>query len=66
MPTGWHVPTDENWTELVNFLGGDQIARVPLKQSGISYWCSPNEGGNLDSLLILMDRGLQHLVSLTQ
>ncbi len=40
-PAGWHVPTDAEWTELVNYLGGEEIAGSKLKNN--SDW---KEGGN--------------------
>ncbi|MCX6335307.1 MAG: fibrobacter succinogenes major paralogous domain-containing protein [Bacteroidia bacterium] len=43
-PTGWHVPSDAEWTTLTNFLGGEYVAGGKLKQSGISLWSSPNDG----------------------
>ena len=27
-PTGWHVPTDAEWTTLTTYLGGESIAAV--------------------------------------
>ncbi len=30
-PEGWHVPTDEEWTSLVEFLGGEGIAGHKMK-----------------------------------
>jgi len=43
-PTGWHVPTDSEWTELTNNLGGELIAGVKLKESGTIHWLAPNMG----------------------
>jgi uncharacterized protein (TIGR02145 family) len=42
-PTGWHVPTDEEWTLLTDFCGGESIAGSKLKETGISHWISMNE-----------------------
>ena len=32
-PTGWHVPTDWEYTELTDFLGGSSIAGTQMKSS---------------------------------
>jgi len=37
-PTGWHVPTDGEWTTLINYLGGTSIAGGKLKARGSYYW----------------------------
>ncbi len=33
-PTGWHAPSDNEWTTLLNYLGGDSAAGVLLKGFG--------------------------------
>ena len=43
-PTGWHLPSDAEWTELVDYLGGETIAAGKLKESGNMHWNSPNIG----------------------
>jgi len=45
-PSGWHVPTNEEFTELVNYLGTASVAGGKLKESGFSHWNSPNTGAN--------------------
>ena len=41
-PTGWHVPTDAEWTTLTTYLGGENIAGGKLKEVGLSHWLNPN------------------------
>ena len=48
-PTGWHVPTDAEWTILGTFLGGDAIAGVKMKSTGTQYWNSPNSAADNSS-----------------
>jgi len=49
-PTGWHVPTDTEWTTLTTELGGESVAGGKMKSIGtVSYWNSPNEGATNSS-----------------
>ncbi len=41
-PTGWHVPTDVEWTTLTETLGGLSVAGGKMKSTGTNYWSSPN------------------------
>jgi uncharacterized protein (TIGR02145 family) len=43
-PTGWHVPTDADWTTLTTYLGGEYDAGGKLKSTGDTYWYAPNKG----------------------
>jgi uncharacterized protein (TIGR02145 family) len=43
-PKGWHIPTDEEWSELYEYLGGAGIAGGKLKEKGTAHWSSPNMG----------------------
>ena len=48
-PTGYHVPSDTEWTSLSNFLGGISIAGGKMKEIGTTYWISPNTGATNES-----------------
>ena len=37
-PTGWHVPSNDDWTALTEYLGGVSIAGNKLKESGTAHW----------------------------
>jgi uncharacterized protein (TIGR02145 family) len=41
-PSGWHVPSDDEWTILTDYLGGWKVAGGKLKFT--SVWDSPNSG----------------------
>ncbi len=48
-PSGWHVPTDGEFTTLTAFLGGDAVAGGKLKEAGSAHWAAPNTGGTNSS-----------------
>ena len=43
-PDGWHLPSDAEWTELTDYLGGKSVAGGKLKETGTTHWASPNTG----------------------
>ena len=47
-PTGWHVPSDVEWTTLENFLGGTSVAGGKMK-AVTSLWQAPNTGATNSS-----------------
>ncbi|MDD3740842.1 MAG: FISUMP domain-containing protein [Bacteroidales bacterium] len=59
-PSGWHVPSDDEWAELETYLGMDNLALYEsgwrgenqggmLKQTGLENWLSPNAGATNQS-----------------
>jgi len=48
-PTGWHVPTDAEWTDLITFLGGASEASGKMRDTGTTHWKSPNTGATNES-----------------
>ena len=43
-PAGWHLPSNAEWTELTDYLGGSSVAGGKLKETGTTHWASPNTG----------------------
>jgi uncharacterized protein (TIGR02145 family) len=43
-PAGWHLPSEAEWTELTNYLGGTGVAGGKLKETGTTHWNYPNTG----------------------
>ena len=60
-PTGWHVPTDGDWTNLATTLGGSSVAGVALKSTASQPtpggWIAPNTGANNSSGFTAMPGG---------
>ena len=58
-PAGWHIPSDEEWTFLENYLGGSSVAGGKMKSVetfspdtdswGTGLWVSPNTGATNSS-----------------
>jgi uncharacterized protein (TIGR02145 family) len=53
-PAGWHVPSDAEWSELGDSLGGKNIAGGMLKsagtlEQGTGIWYAPNTGATNSS-----------------
>lgn len=59
-PSGWHVPTDSEWTVLIDYLdpatvnpGADgtqsTVAGGKMKETGTAHWQSPNTGATNES-----------------
>jgi len=48
-PSGWHVPTDTEWTTLTTELGGESVAGGKMKWIGTAYWNSTNAGATNES-----------------
>ncbi|MBU6158274.1 MAG: hypothetical protein KGP35_04495, partial [Bacteroidetes bacterium] len=49
-PTGWHVPTDIEWTALTNFFPTAELgAGSRMKSAGTQYWLNGNIGATNNS-----------------
>jgi len=48
-PSGWHVPSDGEFTELTDYLGGEGVAGGKMKEAGYDHWNTPNTGATNSS-----------------
>jgi uncharacterized protein (TIGR02145 family) len=59
-PTGWHVPSDTEWTTLTTFLGGEDVSGGKLKENGTTYWASPNSGATNETNFTAIPGGYRY------
>ena len=45
-PSGWHVPSSTEFTNLINYLDGEYIAGRKLKKADTLFWQNPNIATN--------------------
>jgi uncharacterized protein (TIGR02145 family) len=57
-PVGYRIPSITEWINLINCLGGTDVAGGSLKQSGTSLWVSPNTGATNSSGFTALPAGL--------
>jgi uncharacterized protein (TIGR02145 family) len=59
-PTGWHIPTDAEWTVLTDYLGGSSVAGGKMKEVGTTSWDSPNTDATNTSLFTGLPGGYRN------
>jgi uncharacterized protein (TIGR02145 family) len=45
-PEGFHIPSDEEWDYLTEYLGGENVAGGKMKEKGKVHWAEPNKKAN--------------------
>ncbi len=63
-PSGWHVPTDAEWTTLTDYLGGLPVAGGKLKEVSTDHWSIPNSGATNETLFTALPGGSRSNVGL--
>lgn len=58
-PTGWHLPSDPEWTSLTDFLGGGDFVGGYLKERGTTHWDSPNTDATNATLFSALPSGVR-------
>ena len=59
-PSGWHVPSDEEWTVLTDYLGGQNVSGGKMKETGITHWNNPNVGATNESGFTAIPSGYRY------
>lgn len=60
-PSGWHLPSDPEWTILENYLGGTIIEiGGKLKETGTVHWWTPNTGATNESAFTALPGGTNY------
>lgn len=60
-PTGWHVPSDAEWSILISYLGGVSVAGGKIKECGTAHWWSPNTGATNQTCFSALPGGMRDL-----
>lgn len=60
-PDGWHVPSDDDFSELALNLGGTEIAGGKLKATGNSLWIHQNLGATNESGFNALPAGMRYV-----
>ena len=59
-PEGFHIPSDEEFTVLTDFLGGESVAGGKMKETGLEHWNSPNTGATNESGFTALPAGYRY------
>jgi uncharacterized protein (TIGR02145 family) len=63
-PVGWHVPHDDEWTALTDYLGGAAVAGGKLKEAGTIHWDPPNSGATNETGFTALPGGFRGTAAL--
>jgi uncharacterized protein (TIGR02145 family) len=59
-PAGWHIPSREDWQQLMEFLGDTTKGGGKLKESGITHWSGPNKGADNSAGFTALPSGIRY------
>src|SRR5690554_1489570 len=59
-PAGWHLPSEAEWAELTNYLGGTVLAGDKLKETGTTHWNTRNIGATNETGFTALPGGTRY------
>jgi uncharacterized protein (TIGR02145 family) len=59
-PAGWHVPSDDDWQKLRDFLGDTLTGGGRLKEDGTMHWETPNTGAVNNTGFTALPAGIRY------
>jgi len=59
-PTGWHVPSFDEFATLTTYLGGVAVAGGKLKETGTTHWTAPNTGATNETGFTALPGGFRN------
>jgi uncharacterized protein (TIGR02145 family) len=63
-PSGWHVPSKDEWQVLIDYLGGKDVAGGKMKETGTEHWNTPNYGATNESCFSALPNTFEIYVNL--
>lgn len=58
-PNGWHVPSEIEWDELRDYLGGWELMGGKLKETGTEHWVAPNSDATNETGMNILPAGIR-------
>ncbi|MCX6224225.1 MAG: T9SS type A sorting domain-containing protein, partial [Bacteroidia bacterium] len=63
-PNGWHLPSDEEWTILTDYLG--ESSTIKMRETGTSHWGSANDGATNATGFTALPGGMRNITGILQ
>lgn len=57
-PIGWHMPSESEWDQLRDELGGWELMGGKLKETGTAHWTAPNSDATNETGMSILPAGI--------
>jgi len=59
-PVGWHLPSNLEWSELTDYVGGEDVAGGKMKEVGYEHWSEPNTAADNSFGFTALPNGIRY------